>query len=240
MKLIKQIIKILYMFFGVLLIIGVILNLIHAMQLDFDISTKGFKYFINSFNSLKEIFTITIALLSVHFILFQIENISKSNARAIYILENEIRDKTLELSQLFYINIYSQTHEIIKEMESINNYLISQEWDTNDFDSYTLEKQNSKWKVEFKKLPTRVINNIEINLNQLESLSATILNTNIDEKLAYKLFGIQFLRLISNLYPFISIYRFRYLTEETNFYSNIFKVFKKWDEIFDKNNKNGL
>ena len=234
MKTIKYILISLAIIFGIVLLIGFFLILAKTFRMEFDFTSTGFSRFILEFNSLRKLFTVTIALLSMYFILFQIENITKSNKRTEEILENDIKSKTLEQSFFFYTRQQLLIREIYLLISKESDYLLSQSWVLTEFTDHSVNEQNPKWEKKYERLVQPIKDKIINILNQFESLSATILNGNIDKDLAFNLFGRPFNRQIETLYPFISGYRSREKPDNEDNYNSIVKLYNEWKLLINK------
>lgn len=231
MKLIKSTLIVFSIFFGIILLTGLLLVLIDIFQLEMDFSANGFSYFTDKFEPLKELFTVTVALFSAYFILHQIENLSISNNRATEILENEIKSKTLEISNSFYVKIQPLIRETFIYIKSRSNYLLTQDWDFNEFTDQSVNEQNKHWEKTYEGLPQQFKDKITNILNNFESISSIISNGNIDETLAFNLFGRQFTKQIEIFYPFIAGYRSINNNESKDNYSEIVKLYKNWKSL---------
>lgn len=231
MKLIKNILIVLSVVFGIVLTIGLLLVLTETFQLDFSIDSQGFSNFISHFESLKELFTVTVALLSAYFILYQIENLTVSNSRTKEILENEINNRTLELSSKFYVEIQPLIRETFVYIKNCSDYLLTQEWDFDEFSDESVDKQNHDWEIQFENRIPQILKDkiIEI-MNNFESLSAIISNGNIDNELAFKLFGRPYINQIETFYPFIAGNRSNKKNEYEDNYSEIVRLYRNWKQ----------
>lgn len=228
MKVIKSILLSLSVLLGIILIIGFFLILAKTFQMKLELSANGFSNYTKEFSSLKELFTVTIALLSTYFILFQIENIKISNKRTKEILENEIKSKTLEQSNFFYIQLQPRVRETYLIIDKCNKYLLTQKWIFIEFTDQSVSEQNLKWEKEYDELNQVVKDKIIEIINQFESLSAIILYGNIDHEMAFNLFGRPFIRQIEVMYPFIAGNRSREKKENEDNYNSIIKLYNDW------------
>ena len=113
--------------------------------------------------------------------------------------------------------------------------MLNQTWIFEDFSWQSVNEQHKEWQPKYDKLSPQLKDKITEILNMFESLSAIILNGNIERKLAFRLFGKPYIKQIEVLYPFIAQARDRKKKIDENYYNSIFDLYEKW-----KKNKNGL
>ena len=229
MKSFKKLIIILVSFFTLILSIGLFLALSKVCSLPYEFSYDGFSFLTSHFNNLNGVFTITIALLSTYFILFQMESIQATNNHTEKVLGNETNNKTIEQSFYFYTKLQPEIKVTFSLVENSSAYLLNQKWNIDEFTDHSIAEQNLNWENEFKKLDSTLENKVTNILNQFESLSASILYGNVDKSMAFDLFGRPYLRQIQYLYPFISAYRSREKKSKEDNYSCIVELYNQWN-----------
>jgi hypothetical protein len=229
MKTFRKILIFLIGGFTFLLTIGILLISYSTFKLQFEFTSNGFSVFIAAYEPLKQIFTIDVALMTVFFIMFQIENIRLSTERTEKILNNELKNKILEMSKFFYVDIQALLRVLLPMIEHRTIYLLHQKWTMNDFTDQSILEQNPKWEKEYEELQETVKPFIIDVLNNLEYLSSNILKGNVDKELAFQLFGRPFCVIISSFYPFVSAYRSREKAPGEDYYDSIVILFQEWN-----------
>jgi len=230
MKHFKKVLLCLIGGFTVLLVTGIVLISIEAFNRQINFSSNGFSIFIGLYEPLKQIFTIDVALMTIYFILFQIENIRLSTERTERILNNEVKNKTLEMSKFFYVEIQGLLRDLLPMIEHRSTYLLHQNWNMIDFTDESILEQNPKWESEYEILQDTVKPFITNLFNNLEYLSSNILIGNVDKDLAFKLLGRPYCAIIGSFYPFISRLRNRDEKQGENLYESIVDLFSEWDK----------
>jgi len=206
---------------------SIILTLFETAYLPFMISKEGFIIFLNHFADFKNLYTATIAVMSVYYWIYQMDNMNLTNSR----IEGEIVEKkkenTLVESRYFYNRIQPQIRDFFDKINSIDNTLLSYTWDYSNFNDQSVHSQNSYWEIRYE----IIRNDIEKDVNainfELESFSSNILHGNIYKELAFELIGEPFCVQIKVLFPFIAGYRSK--DRKIDYFNNIVTLFKDWN-----------
>ena len=224
---------------SLLLAIVILLSLFSALTLivclinlssdSFAFNKDGFIHFVNAFGDFRNLYASTIALLSVYYWIYQMDNMEKTNERIENDLIDKKKQKTVELSRSYYTVFQPIIKKFYSKIESIdNNLLLYNNWDYQNFSSESVIHSNISWKVSFIKNKIQFQEELDSVIYELESFSANILHGEINREMMLQLIGKPFCLQVKVMYPFISIYRDQ--DSDKDYFSNVVELFKAWNE----------
>jgi hypothetical protein len=227
MKTIRNILFIIVILLSLLSIISIIFCLCETIRLQFLFSKIGFLNFLNYFSGFKNLYASSIAMVSIYYWIFQIDNIEKTNKR----LENEKTDKKKANSIVESRYFHTKIQPIIRDFYDIilekDKTLFEYTWVYTVFTLESVLDQHPVWdeKYELIRKPVeKYINSVNF---ELDSLASNILHGNIDKVLIFKLIGKPFCSQVRILYPFIAAYRGA--KRKIDYFNNIVDLFNEWN-----------
>lgn len=188
----------------------------------------GMIYLLAQFSDFKHLYASTIAMISVFYWTFQMDNMEKTNKRIEAETVNKTIQNTVELSKDYYTSLQPvilKFYDLIKEYD--NELILYNKWDYNEFNDDSIREKNVYWKLSYHKIKDKTRNQESAVINELESFAANILYGNIDKEMMFKLVGEVFCLQVKVMYPFIATYRTREKT--TNYFENTVELFKNWN-----------
>ena len=227
MKTIRHILTSIVIVLSLLSVITIFICLSDTVFLSFSFNKTGFVNFLNHFSDFKNLYAATIAIVSVYYWIYQMDNIEKTNKR----IEDEIIDKkklnSIEESRYFHTKIQPIIADFYDFILKTDKSLFEYQWDYSDFTDESVFKQNPDWVVKFEKIRKQVQNKVNAVNFELDSLAANIIYGNIDKEVIFKLIGKPFCTQIKVLFPFIAGYRGR--ERKIDYLNNIVELFYMWE-----------
>jgi hypothetical protein len=208
-------------------VITILICLSETVILPISFDRKGFINLFNHFSDFKNLYATTVALVSVYYWIYQMDNIEKTNER----IEIEILDKkkqnSVEESRYFHVKIQPIVGEFYDFISETDQTLFDYEWDYTEFTDESVNRQNPDWEISFEKIREQIQNQVNPVNFQLDSLAANILHGNIDKETIFKLIGKPFCTQIKVMYPFIAGYRGE--KRKMDYFNNIVELFNEWE-----------
>ena len=227
MKTIRHILTGIVIVFSLFSAISIFVCLSETVFLPISFSKVGFINFFNHFSDFKNLYAATIALASVYYWIYQMDNIEKTNKR----IETEILDKkkqnSVEESRYFHTKIQPIVGEFYDFILKTDRTLLGFKWDYAEFTDESVNRQNPDWEISFEKIREQIQNQVNSVNFELDSLAANILHGNIDKETIFKLIGKPFCTQIKVMYPFIAGYRGK--KRKMDYFNNIVELFNEWE-----------
>ena len=228
MKITRLILKSIMIIFLIFSTITIVLCLCETIFLHFSPNKTGFIVFFNYFSDFRNLYTATIAIVSVYYWTYQMDNIEKTNIR----IENEILDKkkqnSVEESRYYHTKIQPIIFELYNSIYKTDKTLLNFTWNYSQFTDESVNIQNPEWELIFKENVEQILIQINSVNFELDSLAANILHGNIDKETIFKLIGKPFCTQIKILYPFIA--GFRSEKKKIDYFNNIVELFHEWEQ----------
>lgn len=227
MKIVRLILKIIMIISLIFSTITIVLCLCETILLPFSPNKTGLIIFLNYFSDFKNLYTATIAIVSVYYWIYQMDNIEKTNTR----IENEILDKkkqnSVEESRYYHTKIQPIIFELYNSIYKTDKTLLNFTWNYSQFTDESVNIQNPEWELIFKENLEQIVIQVNSVNFELDSLAANILHGNIDKETIFKLIGKPFCTQIKVLYPFIA--GFRSEKKKIDYFNNIVELFHEWE-----------
>jgi len=227
MKAIRQILTIIVIVFSLFSVITILICLSDTIILRFALDKAGFINFFNYFSDFKSLYAVTIALISVYYWIYQMDNIDKTNNR----IETEILDKkkqnSVEEARYFHAKIQPIIADFYDFINETDRNLFNYTWNYSEFTDESVYKQNPEWENRFEDIREKIQKRVNIVNFELDSLAANILHGNIDKETIFKLIGKPFCTQIKVMFPFIAGYRGK--KRKIDYFNNIVELFNEWE-----------
>lgn len=227
MKIIRIILTGIVTVFSIFSLITMVICLSETISLPISFNKTGFVNFFYHFSDFKNLYAATIALISVYYWIYQMDNIEKTNKR----IETEILDKkkqnSIEESRYFYTKIQPIVGEFYDLIQKTDKSLFEYNWEYEEFTDESVNQQNPKWEISFEKIREQIQHKVNAVNFELDSIAANILHGNIDKETIFKLIAKPFCTQIKTMYPFIAGYRGE--KRKTDYFNNIVELFKEWE-----------
>ena len=229
MKTIRHILTGIVIAFSLFSVITIGICLLETVFLPISLNKIGFINFFNHFSDFKNLYAATIALVSVYYWIYQMDNIEKTNKR----IETEILDKkkqnSVEESRYFHTKIQPIVGEFYDLILKTDKTLFEFKWDYTEFTDESVNLQNPEWEINFQKIKEQIQNQVNSVNFELDSLAANVLHGNIDKETIFKLIGKPFCTQIKVMYPFIAGYRGE--KRKMDYLNNIVELFNEWEPM---------
>lgn len=213
--------------FSVLSLISIFICLSETVFLPISLDKAGLINFLNYFSDFKNLYAATIALVSVYYWIYQMDNMEKTNKR----IETEILDKkkhnAIEEARYFHTKIQPIVGEFFDFIIKTDSKLLTDSWDYSEFTDESVYKQSPEWEDRFERIRKDIQNKVNSVNFELDSLAANILHGYIDKETIFKLIGKPFCTQIKWLYPFIAGYRGE--KRKIDYLNNIVELFNEWE-----------
>lgn len=208
-------------------VVTLVICLSETIFLPFLFNKTGFINFFDYFSDFRNLYTATIAIVSVYYWICQMDNMEKTNIR----IENEILDKkkqnSVEESRYFHTKIQPIIFELYNSIYKTDKTLLNYTWNYSQFTDESIKIQNPEWELIFKENLDQILIQVNSVNFELDSLAANILHGNIDKETIFKLIGKPFCTQIKVLYPFIA--EFRSEKKKKDYFKNIVELFHEWE-----------
>lgn len=213
--------------FSLFSVITIFVCLSETISLPISLNKDGFVNFLNYFSDFKNLYASTIALISVYYWIYQMDNIEKTNKR----IENEILDKkkqnSVEESRYFHTTIQPIVRNFYTLITELDSSLFKYEWKFEEFTDESVSEQNPQWEAKFESVSLKIQNDVNKVNFEMDSLAANILHGNLDKETIFKLIGKPFCTQIKVMYPFIAGYRGK--ERKIDYLNNIVILFNEWE-----------
>lgn len=232
MKIVKYALLVIVILLFVISLISIFFCICEISYLPVALNKTGMIYLLAQFSGFNNLYASTIAMISVFYWIYQMDNMEKTNKRLLEETINKKKQNAVELSKYYHTSfqpIILEFYDLINEMEK--DLLLIQDWNYDEFNDKSVKK-NLHWVRWHRENKDKIRDKESAVIYELESLAANILYGDIEKEMMFKLIGKPFCDQVRVMFPFIAIYKNG--NRETDYFENIPELFKKW---YPKTNK---